>query len=98
MIANMGHVTCNNAALSKLRAGPVFPKVAGTRTDAYEARCLDIIAGYLETRRPILASKGGDTCVPDTAVSYHEDGNEILFRYPILPTSGTNKEIAKLCS
>ena len=95
MFMNMGHVVCNNAALNRLRSGPTFPKEAGTRTEAYEARCLDIIKGYLDTRRPILASKGGDTCVPDTDVSYHEDGNEILFRYPILPTSGTNKEMAR---
>ena len=78
MIMNMGFVTCDNAALNKLRSGPLYPNVAGTRTEAYEARCLDIIKGYLDTRRPILPGKGGNTSVPDTDVSYHEDGNEIL--------------------
>ena len=95
MIMNLGHVTCNNHSLNRLRTGPMFPKEVGTRTDVYESRCLDIIKGYLDTRRPILASKGGETCVPDTDVSYHLDGDEILFRYPIMPTSGTNKEMAR---
>ena len=95
MIMNMGYANCENKNLNKLRAGQIFPKEPAILTEKYEARCLTNIKKFVDTRRQVLKSKADGACIPDEDCSCFLVGDEIMLRYPIIPTSGSNRELAR---
>jgi len=95
MIITMGYVTSSVASLTALRSQTTnFPKQQGLHSKEFGDRCAQIAAEYFDMRRPVLAQKGDNACVPSERFACFEVENGIMIRYPILPNTGQNRQLS----